>query len=198
MGRPDDQDLPGRPLVVRLEDDDRVALAAQEMRRPEAGRPAADHRDLLAGEGRGRGQGDPVLDRPVADILLDRVDADEVVDLVAIAAVLAGRRADAAHDRGKRIGLDHAVEGVVLPRHAGDRRLVHAARDGEPAADVVARWATALAGRRAMDVSRALVGYSDFENRLPRGRTYVRNGSSVRDFRTRPCPKRFERSSGPQ
>ena len=106
----------------------------------------------------------PLLDRPVADILLDRVDADEIVDLVAVAAVLARRRADAAHDGGKRIGLDHAVEGVLLPRHAGDRRLVHAARDGEPAADVVARRAAALARRRAMHVGRALVGVVGLED----------------------------------
>ena len=151
-------------LVVRLEDHDRMALVAQEMRRREAGRAAADHRDLLAGQRRRGRQGDLVLDRPVADILLDRVDADEIVDLVAVAAVLARRRADAAHHGGKRIGLDHAVEGVVLPRHAGDRRLVHAARDGEPAADVVARGAAALAGRRAMDVGRALVGVVGLED----------------------------------
>ena len=146
-------------LVVRLEDRDRVALAAQEIGRREAGGAAADHGDFLARIGApAAGSAKLVLDRPIADILLDRVDADEVVDLVAVAAVLARRRADAAHHRRERIGFDHALEGVFLPRHAGDRRLVHAARDGEPAANVVPRRAAALAGRRAMDIGRALVG----------------------------------------
>ena len=145
-------------FFVGLEDRDRVALAPQEMRRREPGGTAADDRDALAGQ-RGRGwQRDPVLDRPVADILLDRIDADEVVDLVAVAAVLARGRADAAHHRGKGIGFDHAVEGVLLPGRAGHGRLVHAAGDRKPAADVVAGRATPLARRRAVHVGRALVG----------------------------------------
>ena len=56
-------------------------------------------------------------------ILLDRVDADEVFDFVAVAAVLAGRRAHAAHHGREGVGIGGAAEGVLLPRHP-DRRLL--------------------------------------------------------------------------
>ena len=143
---------------MRLEERDRVAVAAQEIGRREAGGAAADHSDSLARIARRRRSGKLMLDGPVADILLDAVDADEVVDLVAVAAILARRGADAAHHRRERIGFHHALERIFLPCHARDRRLVHAARDGEPAANVVPGWAASLAGRRAMNIGRALVG----------------------------------------
>ena len=151
-------------FFMHLEDRDGMAFHAQEIGRCETGGTAADHRDLLAGKRRRRRQVRSILDRPVADILLDRVDADEIVDLVAVATVLAGRGAHAAHRGRERIGGDHALEGVLLPRHAGDRRLVHAARDLQPAANVMPGRATALARRRAMHVGRALVGLVGLEN----------------------------------
>ncbi len=102
----------------------------------------------------------------MADEMFDRVDADVIVDLVAIAAVLARRRADEPHDGGKRIGFDHAQKSVFLPFHARDRWLFHAARDRQPAANVVPRGARGLTGRRAHDVGRALVGVIGLENLL--------------------------------
>ena len=104
--------------ALRLEDGGGMALAAQEIGAGEPGRAAADDGHLLAGRRAGRGQLEAVLKRIVADIVLDRVDADVVFDLVAIAAVLARRRADAPHDGRERIGLHHALEGVFLPCHA--------------------------------------------------------------------------------
>jgi len=75
--------------------------------------------------------------------VLDRVDADVVLDLVAVAAGLARRGADATHHRGKRVGLGEAAEGVLLPAHlrlavGAERRLLDAADDVEVAADVLA------------------------------------------------------------
>ena len=105
-------------------------------------------------------------DRPLADVMLDGVDADKVIDLVAIAAVLARRRADATHDRRKGIAFDHAGEGILLPGHFGIGRLIEAAGDGKPSANVVARWAAALAWWRTVHVGRALVGVVGLEDPL--------------------------------
>ena len=90
-------------------------------------------------------------------ILLDGVDADEVFQFITVAAVLAGRRADPTHHGRKGIGIGGATEGILLPVHP-DRRLFLLAHDGQPAADVLARGATALAGRRLVDIGRTLVG----------------------------------------
>src|SRR5262249_5747177 len=138
--------------------------AAQEVGRREAGRAAADNSNRLARGFTGRGQLGVLLDRPIADVLFDRVDTDEVVDLVAIAAVFAGGRAYAAHHGGERVRLHHAVEGVFLPGRAGDWRLVHLSCDGKPAADLVAGWAGALAGRRAVDIGGTFIGMVRLEN----------------------------------
>ena len=77
--------------------------------------------------------------------------------LVAVAAVLTGRRADPAHHGREGVGIGGAAEGVLLPGHAG-RRLLLLAHDGEPAADVLTRGAAALAGRGLVDIGRTLVG----------------------------------------
>ena len=145
-------------LLVGLEECNRVAVAAEEISRREASGTAADHSDFLARTGARRRSGKLMLDGPIADILLDAVDADEVVDLVAVAAILARRGADAAHHRRERIGFHHALERIFLPRHAGNWRLGHATRNGEPAANIVPGWAAPLAGRRAVNIGWALVG----------------------------------------
>ena len=134
-----------------------MAQPAQLVGGRQARHAAADDGDLPAGflrralEGELRGQ------RVVADELLDRVDADEVLHLVAVAAFLAGCRADPAHDGGEGIGIGRAAEGVFLPGHAG-RRLLDATHDLQPAADVLPGRAASLAGRGAVYVGRALVG----------------------------------------
>ena len=155
-------------LVVLLEHGAGVAHAPELVGAGEARRPAADQRHLLAGVGARRVQREAMFQRVVADELLDGVDADMVLDLVAIAAVLARRRAHAPHDRRERVGLDQSVEGVFLPRHLA-RRLLDAARDIEPATDILAGGTAALARRRAVDVGRALVrGVGDEDLFLPR------------------------------
>ncbi len=151
---------------ARLEYRAGMALAAQVIGAGEAGDAAADEGHALARRFARRRQFQSVLEGVMADEVFDRVDADEVVDLVAIAAVLARRRADEPHEHGKRIGFDHALEGVFLPLHARDRRLVHAARDRQPAANVVARGTGGLTRRGALDVGRALVGVIALEDLL--------------------------------
>src|SRR5208283_2802473 len=142
---------------VRFVDRDGMTLLAQEIGRGQTARTAADHRDALARQFRRFGRLKLVLDRPVADILLDAVDADEIVDLIAVAAVFARGRADASHRGREGISLHHAREGIFLPGHARHGRLVHAARDGQPSANVMARRAAALTGGRAMDIGRTFV-----------------------------------------
>src|SRR4051812_49654482 len=68
---------------------------------------------------------------------------------------VAKRRAQAAREVAKRVKKGEAVSPVVIK----DRAIVSTF------------WGKAWCEN--------LEGYSDFENRLPRGRTYVRNGSVV-------------------
>jgi hypothetical protein len=76
---------------VLVEDGAAVALERQVVGRREAGRAAADDGDLLAGLVFRGLELEIVLDRPVAQVMLDRIDADMVLDLVAVAAGFAGR-----------------------------------------------------------------------------------------------------------
>ncbi|MBV6476905.1 MAG: hypothetical protein MOGDAGHF_02529 [Rhodocyclaceae bacterium] len=151
-----------------------VAHARQLVGAGEAGRAAADDRHLLAGLGRGRCELQVVLDGVLAEEVLDGVDADVVFEGVAVAAGLAGRRADAAHHRGEGVGFRQAAPGVLVDRHdrlavGADRRLLDAAHDVEVAADVLAGGAAALAGRRRLDVGRALVAVAGLEDLLVPG-----------------------------
>ncbi len=152
-----------------VEDGDIVALERQLVGRRQAGGTAADDGDLLAGLLRRRVELEVVRDGVLAEIVLDGVDADVVFDLVAVAAGLAGRRADAAHHRREGIGFGQAAPGVFLPRHdrlavRADGRLLDAAHDVQIAADVLAGRAATLAGRRRLDVGRALVGIAGLED----------------------------------
>ena len=162
-------------FLAFVEDGDRVALEGELVGHRQAGRAAADDGHLLAGGEVGRGEGQIVGDGVFAEEVLDRVDADEVFHLVAVAARFTGCRADAAHDGGEGVGLGQAAEGVFLPLHAG-RRLLDAAHDVQVTADVLARGAAALAGRRALDVGRALVRVVGVEDLLLPG---TRRGVAV-------------------
>ncbi len=89
-------------------------MTAQLVGRGHAGRAAADDGDFLAAQLLGGLEGELVLVGGVADELFDGIDADEILDVVAVAAVLAGRRADAAHHGRERVGLGGAAEGVFF------------------------------------------------------------------------------------
>jgi len=99
----------------------------------------------------------------VADELFDRIDANKVFDLVAVAAFLAGSRANATHHGGERVGRGGAPEGVFLPRHA-IRRFLDATHDLQPATDILTGRATSLAGRGFVYIGRTLVGGVLVEN----------------------------------
>jgi hypothetical protein len=110
-----------------------------------------------------------VRDRVFAEEVLDRVDADMVLDFIAVAAGFAGRRADTAHHRGEGVGFGQATPGVFLPGHerlavGADRGLFDPAYDVEVAANVFARGAGTLAGRRGLDVGRTLVAEAGLED----------------------------------
>ena len=140
-----------------------VAAPAELVRGGESGRPAADDRDMLAGVGRGRLERVAFRDGSVADELLHGVDPDEVLHLVAVAAVLARRRAHPAHLRRERVGVGRATERVLLPAHAV-RRLLQPPHHLEPAPDVLPGGAASLARRGAVHVGRALVGVVGVED----------------------------------
>ena len=134
-----------------------MAESTQLIGRRHAGDATTDDRDPLAGFLRGSLEGQSLLQGMVADELFNGVDADEVLDLVAVAAFLAGCRADPAHHRREGIGVGGATEGIFLPGNTG-RRLFDAAHDLQPATDVLARGTAALAGRGLVHVGGTLVG----------------------------------------
>ena len=97
-----------------FEDRHLVAEAAQVVGGGEAGGPGADDQNALAGGLGGRVEGPALLDRLVADEALDRVDADRLVELPAVAGGLAGVVTDATHDRRERVVLDDLVPGALV------------------------------------------------------------------------------------
>jgi hypothetical protein len=143
-------------FVMLVEDGAGDTLAPQLVGCRQAGRPAADNCNPVLTHRGQVAELEAAAPGGVADKLLDRVDADEVVNVVAIAALFAGRRANPPHHRRKRIGVGRAPEGVFFHAHAFGRQL-DAAHDVEPAADVFTGRAAALTGRRAMHVGWALV-----------------------------------------
>ena len=129
-----------------LDDRHGVAEPAQVVGRGQPRRSGADDEHALA---RSRASGganfQPLLDRLVAEEALDRIDADRLVELAAIARGLARVIADASHDRGQRI---------VLGEHAPGRFVVARLGVVEPALDVLAGRAGVIAGRQPIDVQR--------------------------------------------
>src|SRR6185295_18138954 len=88
---------------TRLDNLDAVAEATEVIRRGQSRRAGADDEHALAALGRGRGELPAALDGFVAEKTLDRVDADRLVELAAVARGFARVIADAPHDRGQRI-----------------------------------------------------------------------------------------------
>ena len=121
--------------------------SAQVPRGRQAARSGADDEHPLAGGrfvGRDR---PPFLERHVAEEPLDGVDADRLVDVLAVAGVLARVIADAAVHGRHRVVADDDLPGLAV---AAGLRL------GEPGLHVLAGRAGVVAGRQAVDVERAL------------------------------------------
>ena len=93
--------------------------SGQRRRRARACRRAADRAEIVQ----------PSLERHVAEKPLDRMDADRLVDVLAIARVLARVIADAAVHGGQRVVSDDDLPGLAIPA-----RL----RLGEPCLHVLA------------------------------------------------------------
>ena len=140
-----------------------VSAPAELVRGGEPGRTAADDRDALARLALGRCEREALGDGVIADELLHGIDPHEVLDLVAIAAVLARRRTDPAHLRRERVGVGGAPKRVLLPAHALGR-LLQPPHHLEPAPHVLAGRAARLARRRTVHVGRALVGMVRLED----------------------------------
>src|SRR5450759_1710339 len=121
-----------------------------------AGGTAADDCNLLAGRCWRLWIVKLVGDCIIPKEMFNRVDADSVFHLIAIAARFAWGRADSTHHRRERVGFSQPAEGVFLPSHPC-RRFFDATDDVQVASDVLAGRATALAGRSALDVGRALM-----------------------------------------
>jgi hypothetical protein len=132
-----------RPGLVQL---DRMAEAAQVIGGGQAGRAGADHQHPLAALGHRGGEPPAALDRLVAEEALDRVDADRLVDLGAIARAFARVIAHPSHHGGERI---------VLRQRAPGGFVVAFLRMEQPGLDVLARRTGVVAGRKAVDVDRA-------------------------------------------
>ncbi len=154
---------------VVVEDGHGMALQSQLVGHGKAGGAATDDRDLLAGLLFGLLELQVVLDGVLAEVVLDRVDADVVFNLIAVAAGFARGGADTAHHGGQRIGFRQPSPGIFLPGHdrlaiGAHRWLFDAANDVQIAADVLTRRAGALAWRSGLNVGRTLVGPTCLED----------------------------------
>ena len=148
--------------LVALEDRDVMARDQEVVGGRRAGRPGADHRHPLARR-RLQLEGDRRVDvllehlpqDLVAGVAMAVADRDRLVDLVAAAVLLAGRRADAAEDRGEG---DRPLEDPDGLAELGLRVRLQEARDVDVAGALV------LAGRKAVGI---VVGEDQLEVRPP-------------------------------
>ena len=134
---------------ARLLDGHVVAGQGEVVGRSEAGRAGADDEHPPARGRGGHGHRPALLDGGVADEALDRVDADRLVELAAVAGRLAGVVADAAHDGGEGVVLHDPAPGTLV---AGTALLGLV----EPALDVLTRGAGVVAGRHPVRVDGTL------------------------------------------
>ena len=130
----------------RLPDGHRVTEARELVGGRKPRRPGPDDQHALARRGGRPGELPAATQRLVAEEALDRIDADALVELRAVARGLAGVIADPAHDGGQR---------VVLCQHAPGLLVVPGFGVEQPALDVLAGGTGMVAGRQAVDVLRA-------------------------------------------
>ena len=128
-----------------LEDRHLVAEAAQVIGGREPGGPAPTTSTRLPDRLGGGIERPALLDRLVADEALDRVDADRLVELAAVAGGLARVVTDATHDRREGVVLDDLAPGALVAL-AAVLGLV------EPGLAVLAGGAGVVAGRQSVDV----------------------------------------------
>ncbi len=133
-----------RPGLVDL---DGVAEAGQMIGGREAARSAADHEDALPARRRCGGDLPALLEGPIAEKALDRVDAHGAVEFGPIAVALAGVVADPAVHRRHRVVGDQRSPGVLEAPGLGM---------GEPGLNVLAGRAGVVAGRQQVDIDRPL------------------------------------------
>ena len=131
-------------LGVGLANRHGVARQAQVPGGGQPGRAGTDHQHVLAAVGSGS-DGPAAPDRLVAEEALDGVDAHRFIQLAAVAGVLAGVVADAAHDRRQRVVPHQLAPGFLVVAGLGVE---------QPALDVLAGRAGMVAGRQAVDIDR--------------------------------------------
>ena len=133
-----------------------VTLAAQLVSPGESRRASPDDGDALVAHRRRALKPVTFRKRRITDELFYRVNADKIIDVVAVTTVLTWCRTDPPHHGGKGVGFGGPAKRIFLPCHILRRRF-HTTNNLQPAADIFARRATALARRRAMNIGGTLV-----------------------------------------
>src|SRR3954463_9876707 len=128
-----------------FEDDHRMPEQREVPRRREAARARSHHEHTPARLRNAASDGPPLRERLVTEEALDRMDAHRVVDILAVARVLARVIADAAVDGRQRVISDDD-----LPGFAETASL----RFGKPRLDVLTSGARVIARRQSIDVLR--------------------------------------------
>jgi hypothetical protein len=130
----------------RLEDFHRMSQAAQVVGSRQARGPGADDEHAFAAFSLGWCELPSLLNRLVAEKALDRIDADRLIDLGAIAGRFTRMIADSPHNGRQRIVLcEDAPRGFVIARFGM----------GQPALNVLARRAGVIARRQQIHIERA-------------------------------------------
>src|SRR5947209_1209120 len=111
----------------------------------QAGRAGTDDEHALAALLRRRREAPSALDRLIAEKALDRVDADGLVDLRAVATGFAWVIADPAHDRRHRIVLGENAPGAFVIAGLGVK---------QPVLDIFTGRAGMIARRQPVHINR--------------------------------------------
>ncbi len=104
-----------------VKDGDVVTFECQLVGSRQTGGSAANNRHLFSTLRFGLSVCQFVLDGVLSQEVFDGIDSDEIFHLIAVAAGLARGRADAPHDRWKRICFGQSAKRVFLPVHAARR-----------------------------------------------------------------------------